>query len=123
MAAYKQSAPPLHPPPPPPVVIEIVHTDVPHEEPQETVSPPPVYFATENSTVVTAQTGSTALVPCVVKNIGDGVVSMLLRSEPFLTFSIRNAPPKMSKLARKNNAARLRRWATRRQTAEAFRSR
>jgi len=74
MAAYKQSAPL----PAPPLVIEIVHTDVPQEEPQETVSPPPVFFATENSTVVTAQTGSTALVPCVVKNIGDGVVSVLL---------------------------------------------
>jgi len=74
MAAYKQSVPL----PPPPPVIEIVHTDVPHEEPQETVSPPPVFFATENSTVVTAQTGSTALVPCVVKNIGDGVVSVAM---------------------------------------------
>ncbi|KAG8233171.1 hypothetical protein J437_LFUL012871 [Ladona fulva] len=35
----------------------------------------PMYFATENSTTVTAQIGSTALVPCVVRNIGDGMVS------------------------------------------------
>ncbi|XP_059474120.1 zwei Ig domain protein zig-8-like [Neocloeon triangulifer] len=68
-------------PPPPPPLIEIVHTDVPHEETQETVSPPPVFFATENSTVVTAQTGSTALVPCVVKNIGDGVISWIRRKD------------------------------------------
>lgn len=32
-------------------------------------------FATENSTVVTAQIGSTANLPCVVKNLGNGVVS------------------------------------------------
>lgn len=35
----------------------------------------PVSFGTENSSVVTAQTGSTALIPCVVQNIGDGLVS------------------------------------------------
>ncbi|XP_019870113.1 zwei Ig domain protein zig-8 isoform X2 [Aethina tumida] len=34
---------------------------------------PPVRFATENSTVITSQTGSTALVPCVINNIGDGM--------------------------------------------------
>lgn len=39
---------------------------------------PPVHFVTENSTVVTSQTGSTALVPCVVNNIGDGMVSRQL---------------------------------------------
>lgn len=38
---------------------------------------PPVHFATENSTVVTSQTGSTALVPCVVNNIGDGMVNII----------------------------------------------
>lgn len=36
---------------------------------------PPVHFVTENCTVVTSQTSSTALVPCVVHNIGDGMVS------------------------------------------------
>lgn len=36
---------------------------------------PPVHFATENNTIVTSQTGSTALVPCVINNIGDGMVS------------------------------------------------
>lgn len=35
---------------------------------------PPVHFVTENSTVVTSQTGTTAHVPCVVNNIGDGMV-------------------------------------------------
>lgn len=35
----------------------------------------PPQFATENSTLVTAQIGSTALLPCLVHNIGDGVVS------------------------------------------------
>lgn len=53
-----------------------VHNTVEPGEDQEGVSPSPAYFATENSTVVTAQTGSTALVPCVVKNIGDGMVSL-----------------------------------------------
>ncbi|CAB3372921.1 Hypothetical predicted protein [Cloeon dipterum] len=68
--------------PAPPPVIEIVHTDVPGQEEQlETVSPPPVFFATENSSVVTAQTGSTALVPCIVKNIGDGVISWIRRKD------------------------------------------
>lgn len=42
---------------------------------------PPVHFATENSTVVTSQTGSTALVPCVVNNIGDGMVSWIRRKD------------------------------------------
>lgn len=32
-------------------------------------------FATDNSTVVTAQTGSTATLPCVVRKFGTGVVS------------------------------------------------
>ncbi|CAH2098464.1 unnamed protein product [Euphydryas editha] len=32
-------------------------------------------FGTENNTVVTSQTGSTALLPCVIRNIGDGIVS------------------------------------------------
>ncbi|KAK9721158.1 Immunoglobulin V-set domain [Popillia japonica] len=41
----------------------------------------PVHFATENSTVVTSQTGSTALVPCVVNNIGDGMVSWIRRKD------------------------------------------
>lgn len=36
---------------------------------------PPVHFATENNTLVTSQTGSTALVPCIIHNIGDGTVS------------------------------------------------
>lgn len=39
---------------------------------------PPVYFATENNTVVTSQTGSTALVPCVISNIGDGMVNKFI---------------------------------------------
>lgn len=36
----------------------------------------PVSFGTTNSTVITAQTGTTALIPCVVLNIGDGMVSV-----------------------------------------------
>ncbi|XP_022920013.1 limbic system-associated membrane protein isoform X2 [Onthophagus taurus] len=46
-----------------------------------TLENPPVHFATENCTVVTAQTGSTALVPCVVNNIGDGMVSWIRRKD------------------------------------------
>ncbi|XP_066139234.1 limbic system-associated membrane protein-like isoform X1 [Euwallacea fornicatus] len=42
---------------------------------------PPVHFATENNTVVTAQTGSTALVPCVINNIGDGTVTWIRRKD------------------------------------------
>ncbi|CAH1127757.1 unnamed protein product [Ceutorhynchus assimilis] len=42
---------------------------------------PPVHFDTENNTVVTAQTGSTALVPCVINNIGDGTVSWIRRKD------------------------------------------
>jgi len=46
-------------------------------------------FATENSTVVTAQIGSTANLPCIVKNNGNGVVSLyqplLLNTHYFLS--------------------------------------
>ncbi|CAG7815184.1 unnamed protein product, partial [Allacma fusca] len=35
-------------------------------------------FATENSTVVTAQIGSTANLPCVVKNLGNGVEAVAI---------------------------------------------
>ncbi|XP_046747154.1 zwei Ig domain protein zig-8-like [Diprion similis] len=33
----------------------------------------PMSFGTDNSTVIVAQTGSTALIPCIVKNIGDSM--------------------------------------------------
>ncbi len=36
---------------------------------------PEALFITENSTVITAQRGSTANLPCVVRNLGNGVVS------------------------------------------------
>ncbi|XP_047519742.1 uncharacterized protein LOC125059381, partial [Pieris napi] len=39
------------------------------------------HFATENNTVVTSQTGSTALLPCVIRNIGDGIVSWIRRKD------------------------------------------
>lgn len=35
----------------------------------------PMSFGTDNSTVISAQSQSTALLPCVVHNLGDGVVS------------------------------------------------
>ncbi|CAG9792318.1 unnamed protein product [Diatraea saccharalis] len=35
---------------------------------------PEKHFSTENNTVVTSQTGSTALLPCVIRNIGDGII-------------------------------------------------
>lgn len=34
----------------------------------------PLRFGTENSTVISAQAGSTALLPCVVHNLGDVMV-------------------------------------------------
>lgn len=40
----------------------------------------PMYFGTENSTVVTTQIGATAHVPCTVHHIGEGVVSTLAPS-------------------------------------------
>jgi hypothetical protein len=36
----------------------------------------PMYFGTENSTIVTTQIGATAHIPCTIHNIGDGVVSI-----------------------------------------------
>ncbi|XP_056643114.1 zwei Ig domain protein zig-8-like [Diorhabda carinulata] len=42
---------------------------------------PPVHFVTENNTIVTSQTGSTALVPCIINNIGDGMVSWIRRKD------------------------------------------
>lgn len=49
--------------------------------PLEQQPQPPVHFVTENRTVVTSQTGSTALVPCVVNNIGDGMISWIRRKD------------------------------------------
>jgi hypothetical protein len=57
-------------------VAAVVRTESPAEwnELSATFAPQPVHFATENSSSITAQTGSMALIPCVVNNIGDGVV-------------------------------------------------
>ncbi|KAI8423497.1 hypothetical protein MSG28_012610, partial [Choristoneura fumiferana] len=44
-------------------------------------STPEKFFATENNTVVTSQTGSTALLPCVIRNIGDGIISWIRRKD------------------------------------------
>ncbi|XP_017461949.1 PREDICTED: uncharacterized protein LOC108355287 isoform X2 [Rhagoletis zephyria] len=41
----------------------------------------PMYFGTENSTVVTTQIGATAHIPCSVHNIGDGVVSWIRKKD------------------------------------------
>lgn len=40
----------------------------------------PMSFGTENSTVISAQSGSTALLPCVVHNLGDGMVRFKSRN-------------------------------------------
>lgn len=37
--------------------------------------PSPPHFKTENSSMILAQTGSTAFIPCVVTNLGEGTVS------------------------------------------------
>ncbi|XP_041971514.1 Down syndrome cell adhesion molecule-like protein 1 homolog [Aricia agestis] len=42
---------------------------------------PEKQFATENNTVVTSQIGSTALIPCVIRNIGDGIISWIRRKD------------------------------------------
>ncbi|CAK1589473.1 unnamed protein product [Parnassius mnemosyne] len=44
-------------------------------------NPPEKHFGTENNTIVTSQTGSTALLPCVIRNIGDGIVSWIRRKD------------------------------------------
>ncbi|XP_054737717.1 uncharacterized protein LOC129244126 [Anastrepha obliqua] len=41
----------------------------------------PMYFGTENSTVVTTQIGATAHIPCTVHHIGDGVVSWIRKKD------------------------------------------
>ncbi|XP_025837624.1 lachesin-like, partial [Agrilus planipennis] len=41
----------------------------------------PVEFVTANSTIITSQTGSKALLPCVISNIGDGMVSWIRRKD------------------------------------------
>ncbi|XP_062131108.1 uncharacterized protein LOC133842148 isoform X1 [Drosophila sulfurigaster albostrigata] len=41
----------------------------------------PMYFGTENSTVVTTQIGATAHVPCTVHHIGEGVVSWIRKKD------------------------------------------
>ncbi|KAF7396587.1 hypothetical protein HZH66_007449 [Vespula vulgaris] len=40
----------------------------------------PMTFATENATTIPAQSGSTALLPCVVHNLGDGVFIQELKN-------------------------------------------
>ncbi|BFG05894.1 uncharacterized protein DMAD_04520 [Drosophila madeirensis] len=47
----------------------------------ETVFGSPMYFGTENSTVVTTQIGATAHVPCTVHHIGEGVVSWIRKKD------------------------------------------
>ncbi|CAG9132561.1 unnamed protein product [Plutella xylostella] len=42
---------------------------------------PEKHFGTDNNTVVTSQIGSTALIPCVIHNIGDGIVSWIRRKD------------------------------------------
>ncbi|XP_034946933.1 lachesin-like [Chelonus insularis] len=39
----------------------------------------PMTFGTENSSVIFAQSGSTAHLPCVVRNVGDGTISWIRR--------------------------------------------
>ncbi|XP_057329311.1 uncharacterized protein LOC130670119 [Microplitis mediator] len=39
----------------------------------------PMIFGTENSTIIYAQSGSTALLPCIIHNLGDGTVSWIRR--------------------------------------------
>ncbi|KAI5752492.1 hypothetical protein M8J77_017453 [Diaphorina citri] len=42
-----------------------------------TLAPPsPPQFKTENSSIIMAQTGSTAFIPCLVTNLGEGTVSL-----------------------------------------------
>lgn len=36
----------------------------------------PMYFGTENSTIITTQIGATAHLPCTIHHIGEGVVSL-----------------------------------------------
>ncbi|XP_046398782.1 uncharacterized protein LOC124165419 isoform X2 [Ischnura elegans] len=75
-----------HPSTPPPAMADApvpeendVHLPLSEDDPPSPAGP--LYFATGNSTRVTAQLGSTALVPCVVRNIGDGMVSWIRRRD------------------------------------------
>ncbi|XP_011700740.1 PREDICTED: uncharacterized protein LOC105457646, partial [Wasmannia auropunctata] len=44
----------------------------------------PMTFGTENSTSVSAQSGSTALMPCVVHNLGEGTVRAVETCNPLI---------------------------------------
>lgn len=44
----------------------------------------PMTFGTGNSSVIFAQSGSTGLLPCVVRNLGDGTVSYFSFSSSFI---------------------------------------
>lgn len=46
----------------------------------------PMYFGTENSTVITTQIGATAHIPCTIHHIGDGVVNIILLIFFFIFF-------------------------------------
>uniref|UniRef100_A0A1B6DCB5 Ig-like domain-containing protein n=1 Tax=Clastoptera arizonana TaxID=38151 RepID=A0A1B6DCB5_9HEMI len=57
-----------------------------HKNPENGITTSQAYphgavFVTENSTVVTAQVGSTATLPCVVRKFGSGVVSWIRRKD------------------------------------------
>jgi hypothetical protein len=43
----------------------------------------PAIFGTENSSVITASSGSTTILPCTVKKFGNGVVSLQITSLHF----------------------------------------
>lgn len=55
---------------------------VPSEEntlaPSRSMNKSETMFYTENSTIITAQIGSKTYLPCAVKNLGSGVVSLVL---------------------------------------------
>ncbi|OXU29320.1 hypothetical protein TSAR_011390 [Trichomalopsis sarcophagae] len=63
-------------------------------KPVDVTLPPtlPMTFGTENSTVIHAQSGSTAHLPCVVHNIGEGMSKTKFRSDDnlkrYLKFSV-----------------------------------
>ncbi|KAL1462229.1 hypothetical protein WDU94_014082 [Cyamophila willieti] len=54
-----------------------------------TLAPPsPPQFKTENSSIVVSQTGSTAFIPCLVTNLGEGTVSKLNWSLAIREYSV-----------------------------------
>ncbi|KAF7399605.1 hypothetical protein HZH68_008197 [Vespula germanica] len=90
--------------PPPPMMLM---TEMAMVRPLDIQLPPtlPMTFATKNSSTISAQSGSTALLPCVVHNLGDGVSTLESSLYSFNDVAAHRFVDRYSKCIGKSNPA------------------